>query len=391
MKIMQLLSSLYHDDDERGIFQLNRSLIKQSHESVIVCTTPSDNELALRLQRDGAIYIPLFMEKHSWMSLLSVFALAKLIKKHRPDIVHIHSRTCAWLLKWALHLIPVVYRPITLATIYGYYPITVYNKAIFDADHLISVSDSVTDYIKRYHDEYDDSMITRIYRGVNTRKFIYRHQPSVHWLRQIFAEYPLLEHKKWVVFPSTLDYGKGQRWLFDIVGNLKESLPNIHVIIMDDEQRESLYIEEFIQRSHALGLEKYFTFIGKRYHDNREWLSAANVVLGLANQPESIGINLLKAVHLATPVVAWNQGIYSELLVELFPQGLVKQNTANALCKVVKAQLKNVARPQMSNAFTQRQMISQTIELYETLLIVADSMKTECNHMTKSKKQLCKR
>lgn len=397
MKIMRLLSSLYHDEDERGIFQLNREVIKAGHQSIVVCSTPSDNELALRLKRDGAIYVPMSMEKHSWASLISVIPLARLIRQHRPDIIHIHSRTSAWVLKWALHLVPLVHRPITVATIYGYYPITAYNKAIFDADHLISVSDSVTEYIKEYHDEYDDTTITRIYRGVNIRKFIYRHQPSVYWLRQIFAEYPALEHKKWVVFPSTLDFGKGQQWLFDIVGNLKENMPNIHVIIMDDENRESIYVEEFIQRSHALGLEKYFTFIGKRHHDNREWLSAANVVVGLANQPESIGINVLKAIHLGTPVVAWNMGIYSELLSELFPQGLVKQVTANALCKVVKTQLKNVSRPSMSNEFTQKQTMAQTLELYEELLQIGypeqfnETNSTKPKNPHKVEKQLCKK
>ncbi len=196
MKVMRLLSSLYHDEDERGIFSLNRLLIKKGHQSVIVASTPKNNELALRLKRDGGVYVPLSMEKHTWSSLWSVIPLVRLINHHRPDIIHVHSRTPAWVLKWALQLVPIAYRPITIATIYGYYSTTAYNKAIFEADHLISVSNSVTEYIKAHHDEYDDTTITRIYRGVDIRKFIYRHHPSVYWLRQIFAEYPNLEHKK---------------------------------------------------------------------------------------------------------------------------------------------------------------------------------------------------
>lgn len=165
MKVMRLLSSLHHDEDERGIFRLNRSLIRNGHESVVIASTPAEHELAGRLVRDGGEYIPLAMEKHTWSSLWSVVPLARLIYRYRPDIVHIHSRTPAWVLKWALQLVPMAYRPITLATIYGYYPTTAYNKAIFDTDHLISVSNSVTEYIKQHHPEYDDSMITRIYRG----------------------------------------------------------------------------------------------------------------------------------------------------------------------------------------------------------------------------------
>lgn len=368
MKIMRLLSSLHHDEDERGIFQLSRALVKQGHESLIVASTDPSYQLAKRLKRDGILYQQIYLEKQSWLTLISVISLARLIHQFRPDIIHIHSRTPAWILKWALQMfVPEALRPITIATIYGYYPVTAYNKAIFDADHLISVSDSVSEDIKIHHPEYNDSSITRIYRGVDNQKFIYRYTPSVYWLRQIFAEYPALEHKKWLIFPNKIDFGKGQQWLFDIVGNLRDIYPNIHIIVMDDENNNNIYFEEFNQRIHALDLQNYFTFIGQR-EDSREWLSASNIVLGLSNQPESIGINVLKAIHLGTPVVAWNQGIYCELLKELYPQGLVKEQNAKLLCKVIKSQLQNVGRPQMTHEFTIKQSTEQTLQLYEKLL-----------------------
>lgn len=366
MKVMRLLSSLHHDEDERQIFLLSRTLIKQGHQSMVVASTDPSHELAVRLMRDGSDYQQVYLEKSAWLTLVSVFRLAKLIRQFRPDIVHIHSRTPAWVLKWALQFVPMAQHPITISTIYGYYPVNAYNKAIFDADHLISVSDSVSQHIKEHHREYDDSTITRIYRGVDTLKYLYRHNPSVYWLRRIFAEYPELEHKKWLLFPNRIDLNQGQQWLFDIVGNLKASFPKIHVIIMDDDSNESLYFEQFVQRATALGIEGYFTFIGRR-HDSREWLAASNIVLGLTNQPESIGIHVLKAVHLGTPVVAWHSGIYAEILEELYPQGLVKEINAKALCKAIKNQLLNVTRPKMTDRFTAKQTVCNVIDLYEKL------------------------
>lgn len=366
MKVMRLLSSLHHDEDERQIFLLSRTLIKQGHQSMVVASTDPSHELAVRLVRDGSDYQQVYLEKSAWLTLVSVFRLAKLIRQFRPDIVHIHSRTPAWVLKWALQFVPIANHPITISTIYGYYPVNAYNKAIFDADHLISVSDSVSQHIKEHHREYDDSSITRIYRGLDTLKYLYRHNPSVYWLRRIFAEYPELEHKKWLLFPNRIDLNQGQQWLFDIVGNLKASFPKIHVIIMDDDSNESLYFEQFVQRAAALGIEGYFTFIGRR-HDSREWLAASNIVLGLTNQPESIGIHVLKAVHLGTPVVAWHSGIYAEILGELYPQGLVKEINAKALCKAIKNQLLNVARPKRTDRFTAKQTVCNIIDLYEKL------------------------
>lgn len=373
MKVMRVLSSLHHDEDERQVFLLSRALIKQGHQSMVVSSTDPSHELAMRLVRDGSDYEQVYLKKNAWLTLVSVFRLAKLIRQFRPDIVHIHSRTPAWVLKWALQFVPEAYRPITVATIYGYYPVNAYNKAIFDADHLISVSDSVSQYIKTHHREYDDTRITRVYRGVDTHKYIYRHNPSVFWLRQVFAEYPELEHKKWLLFPNRIDLNQGQQWLFDIVGNLKDSFSNIHVIIMDDESNERLYFEQFVQRATALGIEGYFTFIGRR-HDSREWLSASNIVLGLTNQPESIGIDVLKAVHLGTPVVAWHRGIYAEILSELYPQGLVKDINAKALCNAVGDQLRNTLRPTISNSFTAQQTVCEVIGLYQKLITETPSI-----------------
>lgn len=382
MKIMRLLSSLHHDEDERNIFLLSRTLIKQGHESLVIASTQPTHELATRLVRDGSRYEQVYLEKNAWLTLISIFRLAKLIRQFCPDIIHIHSRTPAWVLKWALQFVPSAYHPITVGTIYGYYPVSAYNKAIFDSDHLISVSDSVSEHIKAHHVEYGNEQITRIYRGVNTQKFIYRHPPSVYWLRQIFAEYPELEHKKWLLFPSRIGHQKGQQWLFDIVGNLKDSYPNLHVLIMDDDNSDNMYFEEFIQRMHALDLGKYFTFIGQRV-DEREWLSAANVVLGLANQPESIGMQVLKAVHLGTPVVAWNRGIYSELLEVLYPQGLVSTFTAFALCKAVNMQLEGISRPKITHEYTAKQTVNQIIDLYKALVAERDLAAIEAQNFDK--------
>ncbi|MFW2177243.1 MULTISPECIES: glycosyltransferase [unclassified Moraxella] len=374
MKILRLLSSLHHNEDERSILKLTRSLVKQGHQSLIIASTDPNHEFAERLKEQGSSYTQLYLEKNSWLTLISVFGVWRQIRQFRPDIIHIHSRTPAWIVKWALNLIAEDYRPITVATIYGYYPVNAYNKAIFDVDHLISVSNSVSAHIKQHHKEYDDGRITRIYRGVDSQKYVYRHQPSVHWLHQVFAEYPELEHKKWLIFPYEIDGQTGQHWLIDIIGNLKHTMPNLHIVIMDDDSNPSMYFEEFVQRLTALNLQKYMTFIGKR-DDVREWLCSASLVLGLANEPESIGMSVLKAVHLGTPVVAWHHGIYKELLRQLYPQGLVHQQTAHALCEVVQARLDAKERPALTTQFSQKQTVEQIIALYERLLATRENSK----------------
>ena len=369
MKVMRLLSSLKHDESERGIFHLGRALVKRGHTSIIVSSADKEHELVKRLERDGNIYHQLSLEKKSWMALRQIWPLRQLIEKYQPDIIHLHSRTPAWILHWALKGAKVKHKPKLVSTMYGFYPLNNYSRALLNVDCTITVSDSVSEYLLQGIKEVKKQprSIIRIYRGVDTRNFPYRYNPSVYWIHRTFAEYPELEHKKWLLFPTVIGQEYGQEWLIDILGNLSEDFPNLHIIIMDEDSRRDVVHEEFMQRVNALELRDKFTFIGTKRNDMREWLAAANLVLGLANQPESIGINVLQAIHLGTPVVGWNKAAFHEILKPLYPQGLVKEETAYALCKVIRNQLENVMRPPITDKFTMQQMIDETLAVYRKL------------------------
>ena len=369
MKVMRLLSSLKHDESERGIFHLGRALVKRGHTSIIVSSADKEHELVKRLERDGNIYHQLSLEKKSWMALRQIWPLRQLIEKYQPDIIHLHSRTPAWILHWALKGAKLKHKPKLVSTMYGFYPLNNYSRALLNVDCTITVSDSVSEYLLQGIKEVKKPprSIIRIYRGVDTRNFPYRYNPSVYWIHRTFAEYPELEHKKWLLFPTVIGQEYGQEWLIDILGNLSEDFPNLHIIIMDEDSRRDVVHEEFMQRVNALELRDKFTFIGTKRNDMREWLAAANLVLGLANQPESIGINVLQAIHLGTPVVGWNKAAFHEILKPLYPQGLVKEETAYALCKVIRNQLENVMRPPITDKFTMQQMIDETLAVYRKL------------------------
>ncbi|WP_227674522.1 glycosyltransferase [Psychrobacter jeotgali] len=393
MIVMRLLSSLKHDESERGIFHLGRALVKNDHTSIIVSSADKDNDLVRRLERDGNIYHQLHMNKKSWLSLLQIAPLRRLIEKYEPDVIHLHSRTPAWILHLALRRAKVKRPPKLVSTMYGFYPINKYSQALLDVDTIITVSDSVTDYLKKglRREEMGKKVIKRIYRGVDIRRYPYRHNPSVYWLRHTFAEYPELEHKKWLVFPTIIGNEYGQEWLIDILGNLQEEFPKIHAIIMDEDYRDGdVAHEDFRQRVNTLELADRVTYVGNKRNDMREWLSAANIVLALANQPESIGINALQAIHLGTPVIGWDQAAFSEILRPLYPQGLVKNYNAKALCRAVRNQLESVTRPQMTDKFTMREMIDETLAVYEELYqqaLDAEQARFDASTALKIKKQ----
>lgn len=387
MKVMHLSSSLKHDEAERGIYAITHTLHKAGHESIVIGSASLQDELVTRLLRDGTRYYRLPMPKKSWWSLKHIFKLRKLIKHHRPDIIHVHSRTPAWVLHWALR--PLKKRgealPKVVATMYGFYPLNHYSKALFFSDVIISASKSIDKYLKEKlakKQEECDALdppfdIVCIRRGVDTKKYRYRHHASVYWLHNVFAQYPELEHKKWLVFPTPIGAEYGQDWLIDILGNLQDKFDNIHLIIMEDEQfnlhDQDVAQEEFVQKLHALNLEDKVTFVGRRPPDMKEWLSSANVVLALASRPESIGITALQAIHLGTPVIGWARGAFADILSTLYPQGLVKEETAFALCKAIKRHLQNSLRPAMPHDYTIEQMVTETLGVYHSLMSCDES------------------
>lgn len=127
MKVMQLLSSLKHDENERGIFFIAHTLIKEGHESVIVAGGEKNDDLFVKLARDGSTCYCLSMPKKSWWALLQVLRLKRILHKELPDIIHVHSRTPSWVLHWSLKLLIKMrdklglpaYCPTIIATVYG--------------------------------------------------------------------------------------------------------------------------------------------------------------------------------------------------------------------------------------------------------------------------------
>lgn len=380
MKVLHLSSSLKHDEAERGIYAITHALMRAGHESIVIGAAREDEELVTRLLRDDTLYYRLSMPKKSWWALKNVFKLRNIIQEHRPNIIHVHSRTPAWVLHWALRLIPKSEHPKIVATMYGFYPLNSYSRALFYADVVITASKSIDKYLKEKLEQKQEELdvtelpfdIVCIKRGVDVRTFPYRHNSSVYWLHNVFAQYPELEHKKWLLFPTPVGTEYGQEWLVDILGNLQEKFPSIHAIIADDWDDniidQDVAREEFVQRIHALGLHDKVTFIGRRPPDMKEWLSSANIVLALANRPESIGMTAQQAIHLGTPVIGWAKGAFADILATTYPQGLVKEETAIALCKAVKSHLQNRLRPAMTHEYTIEQMTAETLAIYQSLM-----------------------
>jgi len=76
---------------------------------------------------------------------------------------------------------------------------------------------------------------------------------------------------------------------------------------------------------------------------------------------------MIEAIACGARVIGWNHGGASEILSELFPQGLVTLNDMNELLNTTKKVAKSNSEPR-ENIFTANRMTNSTINLYQNLI-----------------------
>ena len=76
---------------------------------------------------------------------------------------------------------------------------------------------------------------------------------------------------------------------------------------------------------------------------------------------------MIEAIACGTRVIGWNHGGASEILSELFPQGLVTLNDMNELLNTTNKVATSNSAPR-ENIFTANRMTSSTINLYQNLI-----------------------
>ena len=87
----------------------------------------------------------------------------------------------------------------------------------------------------------------------------------------------------------------------------------------------------------------------------------------MSQTPEPFGRTMIEAIACGTKVIGWNHGGASEILSELFPQGLVTLNDMNELLNTAKKVTSSHSIPR-ENIFTANRMTNSTINLYQNLI-----------------------
>ena len=361
---MQVLPALSGGGVERGTLEVAQYLVQQGHESVVLS---AGGALVEQLEREGSRHIELDIGRKSPFTFRLIWRVRDLLRREKPDILHLRSRMPAWVCRLAWSGLKPEERPHLVTTVHGLYSVGRYSGIMCRGERVIAVSDTVKAYIEQHYPQTDMRRVRVIFRGIDPAEFNRGYRPADTWLQAWRSQYPQLQGQRILTLPGRLTRLKGHHDFIDLIRELRvDNLPVHGLIVGGEDPKRQAYARELRERVRKEGLESAITFTGAR-SDIRDIYAVSDLVLSLSTKPESFGRTVAEALSLGTAVVGYAHGGVREILDTVFPAGRVPCRDRERLKAVVTDLL---ADPQVPGEmpFLQRSMLEQTLSCYRECL-----------------------
>ncbi len=364
LTVLQILPYLKLGGVERGTLEVAKHLTSEGHKALVVS---GGGRMVKQLEQEGSRHFELPVGKKSLLTFRHAKTLRKIIIKNKVDVVHVRSRLPAWVNKLALHGIPTSQRPRLVSTVHGAYSVNAYSKVMLKSDRIIAVSDYIKSYILNNYPDTDEKKISVISRGIDPEQFPRNFAPSSKWLETWYKENTSIKDKILLCLPGRITRLKGHHDFIKLNAFLKKhSTKNFHALIVGGyDDRKKAYYDELLARIKKEDLQNDISFLGAR-DDLREIMAISNIVYSLSNKPESFGRTSLEALSLGRPVIAYDHGGATEVLSELFPQGLIPKNNIDCAIKKTVEITEHFDSINLNEKFTLGNMLDKILAIYES-------------------------
>ncbi|MDP2266439.1 MAG: glycosyltransferase family 4 protein [Thiobacillus sp.] len=364
LTVLQLLPALESGGVERGTLEVAQALVERGHRALVMS---AGGRQVAPLVASGAEHFTWPIGKKSLKTLFLVGKLRKFYQEQQVDIIHARSRVPAWIAYLAWHGMNPATRPRFVTTVHGLYGVNRYSGIMTRGEQVIAVSDTVRDYILR---EYPDTLPLRIqviYRGVEGKEYPHGWKPDPVWQQAFFTQHPQAAGKQLLTLPGRITRLKGHEDFIELVARLKRRGLPVHGLIVGGASTSKLrYLQKLRYRVRSMGLESDISFTGQR-DDLKNILAISNLVLSLSTQPESFGRTTLEALRLGVPTAGYDHGGVGEILRTIYPDGLLPLGDIGAATQRIATLLQQPSPVPDDDFYPLRNMLSQTLELYEQL------------------------
>jgi len=370
--VMQVLPRLVVGGAERGAVDVAAAIQRAGGLAIVAS---EGGPMVHELERAHARHIKLpLAPKNPFTIWRNAARLARLIRKHKVDIVHARSRGPAWSAMWAAKRTGARF----MTTFHDTYSAESawkrrYNSVMARGQRVIAISDFVAEHIREVYG-IGMSVIRIIPRGIDLTKFDPDRVPAERKIKLIH-DWSLPDDRPIILMPARLSRKKGHLVLVEALAKLGRK--DICCLMVGDDGRRTTYRENLIAMIHECDLDGAVRLLPQT-QDMAAAYSLAAVVVAPSIKAEGFGRVPVEAQAMGRPVIASDVGGFRETIVNgqtglLVPPGdsqrlSVALGSALDLGPEDREALAAEAKANIQARFTRERMCAATLDVYRELI-----------------------
>ena len=362
LTVLQVLPALEGGGVERGVLEVAEALVAAGHRSLVVS---GGGRMVAELTSGGSEHYEKALGAKSPLTLRHVPWLRRLMVEQQVDLVDIHSRMPGWIAWLAWKSLPEPKRPAFVSTLHGLHSTGFYSGIMCRGEHVIVVSNTVLEYVRKNYSFVPEDRLHLIHRGIDSAAYPRGFQPDDAWRSAFFEQFPQTFNQPLLTLAGRITRLKGHDDLLNLIARLRDRNIAAHALIVGGtDPRKTAYADEMKALAAALGISDRVTFTGHR-SDLKQIYAISSLVFSLSSTPESFGRTVAEALSIGTPVVGYSHGGVAEILAAQFPDGAVEKGNHDVLTVTVETILKQNPRPiPGANVFKKDTMLRKTLDVY---------------------------
>jgi glycosyltransferase involved in cell wall biosynthesis len=358
MKILHVEAGKHYYGGARQVAYIIEGLAKRGVENVLACPVGAD--IAAAVGATAQVH-QLAMAGDADVGM--AWRLAKLIRAVQPDLVHLHSRRGADV--WGGIAARLTGTPCVLSRRVdnpeSHWQVALKYRLY---DHVVTISEGIRNVLLR--EGLSPQRVTCVRSAVDATPYLVAVERAA-----FLREFALPQNAMVIGMVAQLIPRKGHRYLIEAVDALRNTHPDLRVLLFGKGPLQSALQHEIAQRN----LNDIVRFAGFR-NDLPQWLGGLDILAHPADM-EGLGVSLLQASAAAVPIVTSRAGGLPEAVADnvsglLTPPGDVAALTA-ALRRLLddatlRRQMGDAGRARILAEFSIDAMVDGNLAVYRKVL-----------------------
>ncbi len=306
--ILHVLPALDTGGVELSVLEQSEAITNEGWNSLVAS---QGGRLVTKLEENGIIHIPLPLVSRNPISIfLNSLRLIEVVKRHKVDLIHAHSRAPAWSAYYASRRTNTPF----VTTFHGAYNQQSwmkkqYNSSMVKADTIIAHSQYISNLIASRYPEVKNK-IRLIRHGINLKNFESSKIEDSR-TKSLHEKWNLPKNCRVILNIARITRWKGQVEIIAAFSKITSQFSDIHLVIAGDSQGRKNFVNELQTQITDLKLSSRIHLVG-HCSDIPAAIQLADCIVAGAIEPESFGRVAVEAQAIGKPCIVTDIGAQPE-------------------------------------------------------------------------------